>query len=201
LLRDALKKDGNFSTRGIRLGKRISKLFMTDESVSVEVRQKASSLYQCVIDRTEREADDENDGTNSAVKLFVDAFAKRPEKSHAEQLAEKNADWNVPKYNRWLGLDLPAQWIYYKTLDDLPLYGIPPDPRFVLGGHPLDTFKLFVDGALFYVEFNFLWCWHQVSNPLYLTALNGHKVNWSCVAISSIDENGRIVGNTDGKQH
>ena len=196
LLRDALKKDGNFSTRGIRLGKRVSKLFMTDESVSVDVRQKASSLYQYVVDQTEREGDEGNDGSNSA-ELFVDAFAKRPEKSHAEQLAEKNADWNVYKYNPYLELEVPAQWIYYRTLEDLAAYNIPADPRLTLKGHLLETLKLFIDGDLYYLEPD-LW-WEKVSNPLYLKALNGRKVNWSGCCVDTIDADGKIIKNTDGQ--
>jgi hypothetical protein len=197
-----LLRDTGHSARSVRVAKRVAKLFMNDQNATAEQRKKAASLFEFVCDQRETE-EDASAPESIEQPFFLDAFSKKLDpKPHAEQLAEKNANWNVPQYNKWLGLDLPNQWIFYKYPEDLIAYGVPPDPRFALRGHVMDTFKLFIDGVLFYVEFGIgRWDWSKVSNPQYLEALGGRHVNWSCCSIDTIDPNGQIVKNLDGNQY
>jgi hypothetical protein len=196
-----LLKESRHSDRAQRVAKRIAKLYMTKpevagQEVSLNDRKAATRLFQFCLDRKVTPEDADEPETSES---FLDMFAKKsevPKKSHAEQLAEKNADWNVYKYNPYLELALPERWIYYRTLEDLAAYNIPADPRLLKGGL-LETLKLFIDGDLYYIEPD-LW-WNKVSNPLYLKALNGRKVNWSGCRVDTIDADGEIIKNTDGQ--
>jgi hypothetical protein len=190
----------NHSVRAQAVGKRVSKLFMLDEEQPAEVKKKATSLFQFTCDQQEN--DEDVSDTGALEQPFVDPFANRIDpKSHAEQLVDQNIGWDVPKYNQYLQLNLPAQWINFRFPEDLPAYGIPADPRFK-SGRPdslLETYKVVVDGNVFYVEF-WLW-WHKVSNPLYIAALRGRRINWACGDIHTIEADGRIAKNLDGNQY
>jgi hypothetical protein len=200
-----LLRETNHSARSVRVAKRVARLYFADENQTSTVRKRAASLLEFTI--SAHESDEEINAAETAECLqpqpFLDMFAKKPEppkKTHAEQLMEKNEGWNTYKYNPYLRIDLPAQWIFYRSLADLEQYGIPTDPRFVLTGHLFDTFKIVrEDGQVFYMTKG-LW-WDELSNPAYIAALDGRHENWSCVAIDSIDENGQIVKNTDGNKY
>jgi hypothetical protein len=196
-----LLRDTGHSARSVRVAKRVAKLFMNDQNATAEQRKKAASLFEFVCDQRETE-EDANAPESIDQPVIVDKFnpPKPPEKPHAELLIEKNIGWDVPKYNQYLQIDLPNQWIHFRYPQDLPAFGIPADPRFVRRpGQLLETYKIIIEGAVFYVEFIF--AWHKVSNPLYLAALGSRSVNRSCCSIDTIDANGQVVKNMDGNQY
>ena len=197
-----LLRETNHSDRSQRIAKRVSKLFMTDQTASAEVRKKATSLFQFCMDKKVTAEDTE--APEIVEQPSLDQTRKIPEPpdpyagmTHAEIVAEKNKGWNVTQYNQWLKIDVPNKWIIYRNPDDLIPYGVPPDPRFrATPGHALETFRVVVEGVPFFVEFDLggpKWGWHKVSNPLYVAALGGRHVNWSACRMDTIDVDGTII--------
>src|ERR1700733_6829436 len=119
-LKDSLDKSGKFSGDAVRLGRRIAKLFMADEAVSAEVRQKATKLYQYIIDQRETDEDDDTEPDESSIAEKI----KLSTTGNPQTLEERNAGWDSEP--------IPKKWLEYRDPADLIPYGIPAEPDFQL---------------------------------------------------------------------
>jgi hypothetical protein len=166
-----LLRDTNHSARSLRVAKRVAKLYLADETQSVEIRKKATSLLEFAVSKKESDEDRE-----------------APEEITPATIVKPSTDpwapefWTIQKRNRgWDAEPVPKKYILYHEPADLPEFGIPADPDLAwkpeYAGQmlecPTDA------GGLYYVWFgeHTIGGKHQnmILNPRYVAAFKAWK--------------------------
>ena len=89
-----LLRKTNFSSRSVRVGKRIAKLYFSNQDVSSQVREKAASLLEFVLSKPVDDGSPLEEITSVSTAVNVPQPKPLPPKRSLEEL---NIGWNHPQ--------------------------------------------------------------------------------------------------------
>ena len=134
-----LLRKTNFSSRSVRVGKRIAKLYFSNQDVSSQVRDKAASLLEFVLSKPVDDGSPLEEITPATAGNILQPKPLPPKRS----VHDLNIGWDHPKQ--------PKKFIEYYEPEDLPAFGVPADPAFKWTSDNNDTVaEVVTDSGVFY---------------------------------------------------
>jgi hypothetical protein len=187
-----LLRKTEFSSRSIRVAKRIAKLFFTNEDVSSDVRAKAASLLEFVLNKPEDDGSPLEELTPVAPVNILQPKPLPPKLS----VEELNIGWDHPQ--------LPKKFIEYYEPADLPDFGIPADPGFTwLSYRDGSIREIATASGVYYAYSNEFWFSfdgpriNRVLNPKYIDAYASWQSQYprepNTVFVEELDWMARVV--------